>query len=197
VSPEDTDAPVVHRRTIEIESRDRGNELDVFCTLRDERPWSPVESRRFVHDMELRIKVRMNDLVITSAVATMQRFPHAECTNIEPAFADLVGMQVGRGFSRAVQERFGGPRGCAHLTHLATIVAPVVIQSLTSARAHADPVAAGGIEQMGFLRNSCHLWTEDGPGAQKIALGWRPNMVNPEYPFPAVDEIRRRSTAAE
>jgi hypothetical protein len=40
-----------------------------------------------------------------------------------------------------------------------------------------------------FLTNTCHVWTEDGPGAQKIALGWRPGLLG--YPAPTVDDVRR------
>jgi hypothetical protein len=40
------------------------------------------------------------------------------------------------------------------------------------------------------LTNTCHVWTEDGAGAQKIALGWRPGLLG--YPAPGVDEVRRR-----
>jgi hypothetical protein len=193
-----TDAPIVHRRTIEIVARDGGDDLDITCHLRDERPWTEFESRRYVHDMELRVGVRQSDLMITSATATMHQYPHAECTSIETAFADLVGLQVGRGFTRAVQQRFGGPRGCAHLTHLSTLLGPAVIQAVTSARTRRDPVFASDGDQMAFLRDTCHLWTDDGPGPAKLELGWRPRMDDPEYPFPAVDVlVRRRRDASD
>ena len=99
----------------------------------------------------------------------MQTFPHAECTDIEPEFRDLIGLSVGRGYSGAVQERFGRERGCSHLEFLARAIGPVVMQGLTSSAAWQvekgdgeHPMREGGFS---FLANTCHLWTEDGPGA--------------------------------
>ncbi len=43
---------------------------------------------------------------------------------------------------------------------------------------------------MTFLSNTCHVFIDDGPGVQKIAIGWRPGMLG--YPAPTVAEIRRR-----
>ena len=65
----------------------------------------------------------------------MHAFPHTECPTIEAAFAGLVGLNVARGYTREVQTRFGGPRGCTHLEHLARSLGPVVIQAVTSRRA--------------------------------------------------------------
>ncbi|MFN8036325.1 MAG: DUF2889 domain-containing protein [Acidimicrobiia bacterium] len=189
------DAPVVHRRTIEIEARDEGDDLAITCRLRDERPYTEFESRRFVHDMELRVRVRQRDLTITASSATMHRYPHIECADIEGAFADLVGLRVGRGFTRAVKERLGGPNGCAHLTHLAGLVGPAVIQASTSARNRRSSELDVDVRALAHLRNTCHLWADAGPGEQKVALGWRPRMDDPEYPFPSVEELRRRGSS--
>ena len=47
--------------------------------------------------MELAIVVRRADLMIVDAVAEMKTFPHAECTDIEPKFSELIGLSVARG----------------------------------------------------------------------------------------------------
>jgi hypothetical protein len=69
-----------------------------------------------------------------------------------------------------------------------------VVQGITSSAAWevengsgAHPMREGGFT---FLTNTCHVWTEDGPGAQKIELGWRPGLLG--YPAPSVAEVRRR-----
>ena len=126
----------------------------------------------------------------------MDTFPHAECTDIEPAFGDLIGLSVSRGYTNAVQARFGRQRGCSHLEFLARALGPVVIQAITSSAAyrveHGDgvyPQREGG-SALAWLTNTCHVWAEDGPGPQKVATGWVPGAS--EYPAPAVVEIRRR-----
>ena len=178
-----------------MEVYQRGDYFAVVGTLHDERPWAGGDyAPRDLHFMELGLVVRRADMTIVDAAADMQTFPHAECTDIEPSFRDLIGLSVARGYSGAVQERFGRQRGCSHLEFLARAIGPVVVQGITSSAAWQvekgdgeHPMREGGFS---FLTNTCHVWTEDGPGAQKIALGWRPGMLG--YPAPGVGEVRRR-----
>jgi hypothetical protein len=192
--PAGSDELPVHRRTIEIEVFVRDEHFVVIGTLADVRPWaSGTLGPRDLHTMELGIVVRRADLLITDAVADMKVFPHAECTDIEPKFSELIGLSVARGYTSAVQERFGRERGCSHLEFLARAVGPAVVQSVTSSAAwqvehgHTYP---GGERALSFLSNTCHVFIDDGPGVQKIATGWRPGMFG--YPAPTVEEIRRR-----
>jgi hypothetical protein len=189
----------VHRRTIEFKAYGEGDTLAVTGRLRDERPWAADSDRvEHVHDMDLSLSVRKEDLTITAAVATMARFPHAECPGITDAFQDLVGLNVSRGYARAVQERFGGARGCTHLEQLARTVGPVVIQAMTSFRArdrdwqHLD--AAPSARPTLFPRNTCHIWAEGGVAEQKLAAGWRPGE-RAGYPAPPVEVFIRRDSS--
>ncbi len=185
----------MHRRTLSMEVFLRD---DYFCavgTLHDQRPWAGgALGPRDLHVMELGVVVRRADLCIVDAAADMKSFPHAECTAIEPSFRDLIGLSVARGYTNAVQKRFGRQRGCSHLEFLARALGPVVVQSVTSSAAwrveKGDGQYPTGEGRLDFLANTCHVWAEDGPGLQKLALGWRPGKL--EYPAPALDEVRRR-----
>lgn len=185
----------VHRRTIDVEVFVRDEHLVVIGTLADVRPWATGEfGPRELHRMELAIVVRRADMTITDAVADMKTFPHAECTVIEPKFSELIGLSVARGYTSAVQERFGRERGCSHLEFLARAVGPAVVQSVTSAAAQQfekDGAYPEGGRALSFLANTCHVFIADGPGSQKIEAGWRPGMFG-LYPAPTVAEIRRR-----
>ena len=196
--PGSDEAPV-HRRTITMEVFLRDEYFAVVGTLRDERPWAEGGySPQHLHTMELGIVVRRADLTIVDAEADMQTFPHAECTDIEPHFRDLVGLSVGRGYTSAVQERFGRERGCSHLEFLARALGPTVIQATTSAAAwHTaqSGVYPNGERGLSFLTNTCHVWTPDGPGAQKVAAGWRPGRLG--YPAPSAAEVLRRLAEGE
>ena len=190
----------VHRRVISIDVSSARRLLRRIGTLHDQRPWAGGElGPRDLHFMELGIVVRRADLMIVDAAADMQTYPHAECTDIEPSFRDLVGLSVARGYTGAVQERFGRQRGCSHVEFLARAIGPVVVQGVTSSGAWEvekgigeHPMREGG---SGFLANTCHIWTEDGPGPQKIAIGWRPGLFG-GYPAPSAEEIRRRMAEA-
>jgi Protein of unknown function (DUF2889) len=187
-------APVpLHRRSIQYEAFDGGDTVVVVGSLRDTRPWAEEgRSVQTVHDMELRVTVRVADLTITEASAEMRTFPHVECPGITEAFAGLAGLSVTRGYTREVQSRFGGPRGCTHLEQLARSLGPVVVQAVTSRRARAvvSGEAADLMSDDGspWARDSCHIWAEDGIADQKLAAGWRPG-IGP-YPAPALVTFR-------
>jgi len=195
--PVDGSVPL-HRRSIEFEAYGDADDLVVVGHLTDSRPWAEDGSAvATVHDMELRVRVRTSDMTITGVTAEMFTFPHTECPTIEAAFTGLVGLNVARGYTRAVQALFGGPRGCTHLEHLARSLGPVVIQSVTSRRALS--VSRGessdllvGDEGTGspWAKNSCHIWAEDGIADQKLAAGWRPGTGS--YPSPALVTFLRR-----
>ncbi len=196
--PTDEGTPL-HVRAIEYRAYDAPEGLRVVGRLRDSRPWAAGTSAvERVHDMELSVTVRLEDLTITGSDAVMHTFPHTECPGIVAAFRGLVGLEVGRGYTRKVQELFGGPLGCTHLEHLARSLGPVVIQAVTSERARA--VARGEATSLvsgngsPWARNSCHIWAEGGPADQKLAAGWRPG-IGP-YPSLPVAMIRRASEAS-
>jgi hypothetical protein len=189
--------PPVHRRTIDMQVFEREGHLVVIGILHDQRPWASGEfGPRDVHRMELGIVVRRSDLVIVDAAAVMHTFPHAECPQIEDSFSDLVGLSISRGYTNAVQKRFGRERGCSHLEFLARALGPVVIQALSasaSRRVEIDGEESGVLAEGGvqWLTNTCHLWAEGGIGQQKVAAGWRP--AKETYPAPTLVEIRRRA----
>jgi hypothetical protein len=196
-----TERTPVHRRTIEFEAYDEGNSLSVTARLRDERPWAAGTDRiEHVHDMNLAITVRKEDQTITAAKVVMERFPHAECPTIEDAFGALVGLSISRGYTRAVQERFGGARGCTHLEQLARTVGPVVVQAMTSQRARdrdwqnldATPSERPAL----FPTNTCHIWADGGVAEQKLAAGWRPGE-RAGYPAPPVAVFLRRGQSSD
>ena len=189
----------VHRRTIDLEVFERDGYHVVIGTLHDQRPWaSGAFGPKDLHQMELGIVVRREDLTIVDAVATMGTFPHAECPSIEASFGDMIGLSVGRGYTSAVQARFGRERGCSHLEFLARALGPAVIQAISSSASMRVEIGDGvntmsGDGGLTWLVNTCHVWAEDGPGSKKVALGWTPG--DGEYPAPSFVELRRAQAA--
>ncbi len=181
------DQTLAHRRTIQFETFDEPDHLRVVARLRDD----DVRNDRAIHDMELRATLSRDDLVITSCEVLMHAFPHAECPDVTPGFDGLVGLSVARGFTRQVQERFGGVAGCAHVQQVLRALAPAVMQAAGAIkRWQIDTDQAPPSGPSPWVRGSCHVWAEDGPAEQKIAAGWLPGTT--ERPAPRVDEIRAR-----
>ena len=107
--------------------------VTVVGRLTDVEPWAGP-GHEVIHDMTLTLTVRLADLVITSAEAGMGSFPHAECPFIAPAFAQLEGLSVRRGFTKELRQRLGGVSGCAHLGELARAMGPAVVRTSAASR---------------------------------------------------------------
>jgi len=161
--------------------------VTVVGRLTDVEPWAGP-GHEVIHDMTLTLTVRLADLVITSAEAGMGSFPHAECPFIAPAFAQLVGLSVRRGFTKELRQRLGGVSGCAHLGELARAMGPAVVRTSAASRhrqaVEGDPGAGPALLPLG----SCHVWAADGPGVQKLEAGWVPGTV--PFPVPPVAHFK-------
>ncbi len=146
----------VHVRTIRVEVQRAGEqELLVTGRLVDERPgaqptWFGVREDRVVHDMSLAVRVRCPELVITAVRADMAAHPYTLCPEALPPLQQLVGLSVSRGFTRAVNERFGRQgAGAAHRNE------------------HTPPRA----ERDRWFINTCQAWREDGVLAARLRAG--------------------------
>lgn len=183
-------AQPVHRRTIEIEAFDEGDEgLRVVGRIHDERPWLAPLPQEHVHDMTVELRVD-TDLEITAAQAQMATHPHTECPRITSAYEKLVGMRVGAGWSRQVKQHLAGPNGCAHLEQLCLALAPAILQARTSRDARERDAGRKVYEPpREWARDTCHLWTEGGVIETKIDLGFQPSVRVPG-PVPPVEDFR-------
>ncbi|SNQ52044.1 conserved hypothetical protein [Frankia canadensis] len=130
-------AALLHRRSIDIEvyTDDDDDVFVVRTRLRDIRPWHPDADRVVMHDIELDLHVRQDDLRIVAVEPRMNAYPHAECPLINPNLQRLVGLSVRGGFTRALREHIGGAEGCAHLHELARTAGPAIMQATMGARA--------------------------------------------------------------
>jgi hypothetical protein len=174
----------VHRRSIIMDSYPLDDEhVTVVGRLTDVEPWADA-GHEVIHDMTLTVTVRLADLVITSAVAGMGSFPHAECPFIAPAFAQLEGLSVRRGFTKELRQRFGGVSGCAHLGELARAMGPAIVRTSAASRHRQTVVGDPGADPAPLPLGTCHIWAPDGPGVRKMEAGWVPGSV--PFPVPPV-----------
>jgi hypothetical protein len=156
----------LHTRTIRTDAvRVSDTELEVTGHLVDERAepedWFGLSSGLVIHDMRVTLRVRHPDLVITAASAAMDSRPYTLCTDALAPLQQLVGLSVARGFTRAVNERFGRAQGCAHLTALIHAIAPVVRQAAGVAF-HGIRTSPDASNDLWFV-NTCQAWREHGP----------------------------------
>ncbi len=142
-----------------------------------------------LHHMTVDLYVERPSMDIVDVKVKILSYPNPNCPAVEDAYKKLIGLNIGRGFSKAVRELFGGPNGCSHTTALLIAMAPVNVQSIFSARyrdmRHAEKngqaMPVGTVRQnLAVLNvNTCHVWAEGGEVVERAREG---NLVAAPLP---------------
>jgi len=177
----DTAREPVHARSIRVQSFVRADGLwDLEAELLDVKShdfptWQGVHSAGDpVHQMQLRVTID-EGYTIVAAQAAYDHAPYGVCAAIAPRYADLVGLNLLRGFRHEVKARFGKTAGCTHLTELSWVLPTVAIQSRAGQRAQAQSQAASG--ERPFQLGGCHALALGGPVVKARYPRW---FVAPE-----------------
>lgn len=79
------------------------------------------------HEINLTLHVKRNNLEIVWAKAEMVRIPDADCAEAQKQDRLLVGLKIGPGLRKALQNTVGNEQGCTHLADLALDLVKAVI----------------------------------------------------------------------
>lgn len=195
---------LLHTRAYEIESvLEDDRHFRLIGHLRDANPdglWGIADAEPLtIHHMQVELLIQVPALTIVDVSVQMHVRPQRECSDILPAYGQLVGLSIMRGFTHKVREMFGGPRACTHIGALLNAMAPVAVQSMW---AFAQRTQGSGTSQPGGNapdradfernRNTCHVWAEDGPMFALIAQG-----AEPPVPLWAEDRLAERGVSVE
>lgn len=130
----------LHLRRIEMRGYRRADGLyDVEARLTDTkteplpRDDGTVAPGDRLHDMWLRLVVD-EDLLVHDALAVTDASPHGICPEAAKALSRVKGLRIAAGWNRAIKERFGGAKGCTHLTELLGPLGTTAFQTLTTLR---------------------------------------------------------------
>ncbi|OZI36363.1 hypothetical protein CEG14_15285 [Bordetella genomosp. 1] len=122
-----------------------------------------------IHHMHLRITID-DGYTIVAAVAAYDAAPYGEsCMAIDGAYADLVGMNLLKGFRRQVKERFGHVAGCTHMTELSQVLPTSAVQMMAGERRQNS---ASNPERRPFQLDGCHALRTDGPVVLEYYPQW-------------------------
>jgi hypothetical protein len=123
-----------------------------------------------VHRILVKMVLSLPKLIIESAEAEMLAVPVEMCKEVKDVLNKLVGIPLTRGFKENVRKRLGGKNGCIHMNNLLLFMSTAAVQGSYSYynRVRED----GRLKQPDFdndlIINSCHVWSEDGPLAQRL-----------------------------
>lgn len=164
----------VHTRQITIEGyrRDDGM-LELDACLRDTKEVDYVLAsgvRRAgdpVHEMHIRVTLDAS-FVIVDVEACSERVPYkGSCDTIAPAYKQLIGLNLLRGFRRTVSEMFADVRGCSHLTELLLSLPTAAVQ--TEATFRRDNEDSG---EKPFQLDRCHALETSAEAVRKYYPKW-------------------------
>jgi hypothetical protein len=177
-----------HTRTIRIDAYERSDGLwDFEARLVD------VKSEDFrlasglraanepVHDMLLTLTVdRALNIVAARAESLSVPYP-GYCNTIGPAYGQLVGLNLMRGFRDAVKARLGGVAGCTHITELATLLPTAVIQAYAGVVLDTrDASAAEEQSVQPFQLDRCHALRTEAPAVREFYPRWYRSPTDPD-----------------
>lgn len=123
-----------------------------------------IEAGEPLHGMWLRVTID-DDFKILEAEAAADYGPFFQCAEIAPAYGKLVGLTIGRGFTRKVQELFGGAHGCTHLLELLRPLATTAYQTLYPVREKKRREVAAD-ENPGVI-DSCYALRSESPVVER------------------------------
>jgi hypothetical protein len=173
--PVNTRRAPVHTRRATFECFRREDGLwDIEGRLEDVKPFDVelssgrVEAGRAMHDMWLRLTIE-SSLHVVDAAAVTDAMPYAPaCAEVTPAYrAALVGLNLGRGFRRAVLDRLGGVAGCSHMTELLLQFPTVAVQMLAGFKRDNEDR-----DGRPFQLDRCHALDTRGDTVRKFYPKW-------------------------
>ena len=123
-----------------------------------------------VHDMSVRVTIdgQMNVLAVSTCTDASPYM--GACDNILLDYSKLVGLNLFKGFLRAVKEMFGGARGCAHTTELLMLIPTVALQTFSSESAGKDENGAG--DNKPYQLDRCHALVTDSETVRRHYPRW-------------------------
>ena len=175
-----------HRRHIDVQIFSRGAGLwEVDARVSDVRSATvqlvsgPRAAGEPIHDMLLRLVVDERFNIVEAGADTLAMPYPGECDAHGDAYAQLVGLNLMKGFRHAVGERLGGVRGCTHITELAQVLPTAVVQAFAGEvlDTHGDTPGS----KKPFQIDRCQALRSDGP----TVLAYYPRWYRPAEPAAA------------
>ncbi len=166
-----------HRRTIDVKIYSRGNgHWEVDANLTDTRP-RPTQMATGelpagvpIHDMLLRLVIDDSFNVLEAGSQTSAMPYPGECDDLGDTYGRLVGLNLMCDFRRAVKERFGGIRGCTHITELSQVLPTAVVQAFAGEVIDIRGDIEGSTRP--FQIDRCHALRADGETVKTYYPRW-------------------------
>jgi len=114
-----------------------------------------------IHHLAIRMTLDKS-LVVQDIVVAMDGTPHEPCSQAQTSLQAMVGVQVGGGWRKNIEQRVGGVQGCTHLRELLFNMATVTFQTV-----HPGEAVLAFDKPPAYL-GQCMPWDTRGPLVQRL-----------------------------
>jgi hypothetical protein len=114
-----------------------------------------------IHHLAIRMTLD-ESLVVRDIVVAMDGTPHAPCSQAQTSLNAMVGVSVGGGWRKNIEQRVGGVQGCTHLRELLFNMATVTFQTI-----HPGEAVLKSDTPPAYL-GQCMAWDTRGPLVQRL-----------------------------
>ncbi len=118
-----------------------------------------------MHEMWLRLTVDRSATIVAAQAATDAGPYDQVCGAITPDYAQLVGVQISRGYRDTIRRLFGRTAGCTHINELANVMGSAAMQAMWD-DLPSDP------EVKPYSLDGCHALATTGPQVAKYFPRW-------------------------
>ena len=168
----------LHQRRVNFEGFKRADGLwDIEARLVDTKDQDyPLSSGLLkpgeaVHDMSVRVTINRK-MTILEAASCSDATPYmGYCNTIPPDYSRVVGLNLFKGFFKAVKEMFGGTRGCAHLSELLMFLPTAALQTIAS-----EVPDNADSQHKPFQLDRCHALVSHSETVQRYYPRWYRNQ---------------------
>lgn len=168
----------MHQRSVKLDGFKRADGLwDIEARLLDSKDQDyPLSSGlrkpgEAVHDISVRVTVdgKMN---IIEAVTSVDATPYmGYCDTNLPDYSRIVGLNLFKGFLKAVKDMFGATRGCAHLSELLMFLPTAALQTFAS-----EVVDNADSEHKPYQLDRCHALSSHSETVRRYYPRWYRNQ---------------------
>lgn len=166
-----------HTRKMTFEGFSRDDGLwDIEGHLQDTKPEVVTVDERVleafepIHDMAIRVTLDAN-LFIVDIDTVMSSHPLLDCPGALPPMKSLIGIQIGKGWRKKVDELLGKTIGCSHLRELLYSIATAAYQTITNPM---ESEIGAGIKS--HFIDGCYAWNSSGEAVLKYYPAFHKSM---------------------
>ena len=167
----------MHNRTIHLEGFEREDGLlDIEARITDTKAYAIDHNRRGlleagtpIHDMGVRLTVDADKIVRDIEIETYSA-PYLACFSVEPAFKQLIGASLAKGWRKSVEAAVGNVEGCTHIKETLGQVATVAFQTSSGGQRLLREVQAMPPDQVvkPYFIGKCKGWDESGAAVKEL-----------------------------